>query len=281
MTKHRWLWLMPALLLALAVLGLGWWGHAQLTQAPPLASTTIAEHAASNVTKAPTVTKPVNLSEADTATFVQAKSQSGELAKRYGIGSLVIPDVDIALPVFNVMTDATLSVGVGRYFPNRTMGEGNNVYAAHNFAGADVLLNRIDRLKNGQRLYLTDYQRTYTYAVVYNRVVEMHEVALLNQTKESRLTLIRCEGPYQTKYRRVVVGRLVSSTNGVTAKPQAAIKQASAVKAPAPVGKVHRGFLATIAAAAMNGKLTWPVWLLVGLWWLLLIGGIWGYRREQ
>lgn len=201
----------------------------------------------------------------DTTTIETAKAQAQAkvLQQQYGMGILSIPAVNINLTIFSVVTNSTLATGVARYFPDRVMGQGNNVYAAHNLSGADILLSRIGELKTHALIQQTDFKHVFSYRVVYNRVVKKTEVAVLKQTDERRITLIRCEGPYHTAYRRVVIARLAKVT-----KYTAHLTQAQPLLTRTQ--QVGAGLLAW-------QTMKWPLVLLLGLFIVLLAVSFHGY----
>lgn len=259
--RKRFLWLLPALVVLLVVIGGLAFGWHELNRDAVIDQTAIKARSSVNVKK----TGSSKISDTNAQDFVKVQAKATQLQYQYGIGALIIPSVNIQLPVFSVMNDSTLSVGVARYFKNRQLGVGNNVYAAHNFMGADVLLKRISELKSGDKIYLSDFKHVYTYQVSYNRVVEMHEVSLLKQTTERRITLIRCEGPYHTHYRRVVVARMVATDrdrdivqNSVT----------SVQKRVAPQ------WLLEIVAALSTGHVTMTLWIAIAVFWVALVLGL-------
>ena len=71
---------------------------------------------------------------------------------------------------------------------------------AHNIYEQDVLLHRIKFLKNGDKIYTTDFKDVYVYTVSLNKVVEETEVSYIAKNKPGaapKITLLRCEGQYR------------------------------------------------------------------------------------
>lgn len=204
----RWFW-SPLLLLVLTAAAV-WLGGFVITQDVPLNSARWRDQAAANAAKR--ANHHVRINDVDTATLARAQGHSSALQRQYGMGELRIPATHTDLTIYSVVNNYTLSTGVARYFPDRKMGQGNNVYAAHNLVGADILLNRTANLRKGDAITQTDFHHVYHYRVVYNRVIRETETPVLNQTSEQRITLIHCEGPLNTPFRRVVIGRLSKVT---------------------------------------------------------------------
>ncbi|WP_225049288.1 class A sortase [Lacticaseibacillus kribbianus] len=268
---RRWLWFLPAaLLLAAAVLagGLVW---RNLERAPALDGQAMRANAA-RVAKAGAPTQRTPISEVDAKTYVAAQTQAASLQRQSGYAALIIPSVDITLPVFGRMSNATLSAGVARYFTDRPLGEGNNVFAAHNFHQDKVLLGAINRLKKGAAVYLSDGRRVFTYHVVDNRVVKQTETAVLAQTQEDRVTLIRCEGPIGTAYRRVVVARRAATTAAAATRVR---RQVAAPPSQPQRWLRARPWYGAFALLFLGGRVTGWLWGLLGAFvFLMLLGGV-------
>lgn len=258
----RWLkYFWPPLLLLIIVLGgvgAAWYA---VSRDIPVDDASWSKQAASNTNRI--LNRPVAIRDTTTVETANAQAQAKVLQQQYGMGILRIPAVNINLTIFSVVTNATLATGVARYFPDRVMGQGNNVYAAHNLSGAGILLSRIGELKTHALIQQTDFKHVYSYRMVYNRVVKKNEVAVLKQTDERRITLIRCEGPYHTAYRRVVIARLAKVTK-YTAQPT----QAQPLLTRAQ--QVGAGLLAW-------QTMKWPLTLVVGFFIALLAISFHGY----
>lgn len=185
--KHfiRWFW-SPLLLLLLTAAAV-WLGGLIITQDVPITVQQWQAQAAINAHKQAGHYTKIN--DVDTATLAHAQAHASALQRRYGMGELRIPAIKTDLTIYSVVNNATLSTGVARYFPDRRMGSGNNVYASHNLVGADILLNRTKDLHHGDEIAQTDFQHVYHYRVVYNRVIRETETTVLNQTSERRITL--------------------------------------------------------------------------------------------
>lgn len=204
----RWFW-SPLLLLSLTA-GAVYLGGFIITQDVPITSAQWRSNAATNAQKR--LAKRAQIKDIDTATLARAQAHTSVLQREYGMGELLIPAAHTDLTIYSVVNNETLATGAARYFPDRKMGEGNNVYAAHHLVSTSILLNGIDGLHNGDTIMQTDFHKVYHYRVVYNRVVKETETTVLNQTSEQRITLIHCAGPLGTSFRRVVIGRLSKIT---------------------------------------------------------------------
>lgn len=270
--RKRWLWFLPATLMLVAILTAGALVWRNLATPPALDVQAMQANA-----QAKAAHGQANISEVSAKTYVQAQTQAAQLQRQSGYAALVIPSVGIKLPVFAQMTNLTLAAGVARYFPDRPLGVGNNVFAAHNFhGGGEVLLTALNRVKTGAAVYLTDSRHVYTYHVIDNRVVKETKIQVLAETKEDRVTLIRCEGPIGTQYRRVVVARRVTTTKAAATKVHQRVAAASGLSQ----WLVRQPWYSAFALLFLNGRITGWLWgLLVAFVVLMLLGGV-GFVRQ-
>lgn len=145
--------------------------------------------------------------------YATAKSMIQQTTNNWGVGKLIIPEVGLDLPVLAGISNQNLLSGAATYRLEQQLGKGNYVLLAHSIYGKDVLLHRIQYLKEGNLVYVTDFQDVYVYEVSLNKVIEETEVSYIEQNTEgdaAKLSLLRCEGDVGTIYRRLVQGNLKS-----------------------------------------------------------------------
>lgn len=186
-----------------------WWAYQSYTVFLSQPKTTITSSQVKRVKHSTTTAKETHekIEDADTKTLAQARLNQTKLNNTMLAGQLLIPKVGINLPIYQTPTQLTLSAGTAEYFPDRKLTSANTVLAAHNFDGAPVLLQAIERLRSGDKIITTDYQNVYVYRVLSNQLVDEHKVDVLDLPSTGRnLTLIRCEGGEGTAIRRVVTG---------------------------------------------------------------------------
>ena len=207
------------------------------------------------------------IAEADLTTLLTARPQT-ELVASAGVGRVAIPTVDISLPIFNQINDSTLSLGTVLYFPERRLGQGNTVLASHHYLGGEGLLNALNRVKKGDEILVSDLTTVWVYRVAANQVVNQDQVSVLANTGDARVTLIRCEGPRGTDYRRVVTSLTTNSAKslGITASKLPA-------KDDGPLAFVAAALARTISHHQLDGWL----WLLLAINLAVLIGCGAGY----
>ena len=145
--------------------------------------------------------------------YSDAMSRTFDTVNDWGIGKLLLPDVDIDLPILAGLANINLMTGGATYRMDQRLGQGNYVLLAHSVYGNDtVLFQPLARTQIGQRIYATDFMNVYTYEVIFNQVVVDTQVEFLEDIEEGEvplITLMRCEGGIGTIHRRVVQGELV------------------------------------------------------------------------
>jgi LPXTG-site transpeptidase (sortase) family protein len=123
---------------------------------------------------------------------------------------ILAPKIQLDYVVVEGISSRAMMLGPGHMKQTALPGEpGNAVITAHR----DTFFRHINELSKGDEIFVQRDGRSYRFAVTGKRVVEPTEVSVLDQTEDSRLTLITC---YPTYYigpapqRLVVFARLVS-----------------------------------------------------------------------
>lgn len=141
------------------------------------------------------------------------KSMANNTAQTLGV--LAIPSVKMRLPILKGLSDAALSSGGGTMRPDQKMGQGNYPLAGHYMTNKGILFSPIERAQIGQKVYLTDLKKVYTYKIYYKKVVNPYAVWLVNNTKKKMVTLITCANGGINRW--AIRGKLVK-TQKATAK---------------------------------------------------------------
>lgn len=109
------------------------------------------------------------------------------------IGSIVIPSVEMQLPILKGVGNEALAVGAGTMKPEQVMGQGNYSLAGHYFENKDILFSPLYHAKLGDKVYLTDLQAIYEYEINVIKVIEATDVHVIEDVADSKLlTLITC-----------------------------------------------------------------------------------------
>ncbi|MGM0213615.1 class C sortase [Enterococcus sp. AZ109] len=152
------------------------------------------------------------IASVNVADYAKAKNMLKDTTNQWGVGKLVIPNVDINLPILAGLANQNLLTGAATYQVNQQLGKSNYVLLAHNIFDQDLLLHRIQNLKIKDIIYATDFKDIYQYEVTVNKIIQDTEISYIEETSSNQtpiITLLRCEGDIGTIYRRVVQGELV------------------------------------------------------------------------
>lgn len=271
-------WFIWPALLMLASIALVAAGYHHLLQAPATvipAGEAAAQQANLADSQAVSSHHRSQIAEADLTTLLTARPQTERLVASAGVGRVAIPEVGISLPIFNQINDNTLSLGTALYFPERKLGQGNTVLASHHYLGGEGLLNALNQVKKGDEILVSDLTSVWVYQVAANQVVNQDQVSVLADTGDARVTLIRCEGPRGTDYRRVVTGLLTRRTNLTTnsAKRLGITAGKRPAKDDGPMAFVAAALARTISRHQLDGWL----WLMLAINLAVLIGCGAGY----
>lgn len=109
------------------------------------------------------------------------------------IGSIVVPSVDMEVPILKGVSNSALAVGAGTMKPDQKLGVGNYALAAHYFEGRDVLFGPLYNAKLGDTIYLTDLDQVYEYRINHKETIAATDVHVINDVPgQTKLTLITC-----------------------------------------------------------------------------------------
>ncbi|SJZ97720.1 sortase A [Pilibacter termitis] len=112
------------------------------------------------------------------------------------IGEIVIPELDIRLPIFKGVSNTALLYGAGTLKEDQEMGKGNYALASHRVDDPTLLFSPLQRAENGQLVYLTDLQKIYEYKIFsVERVTPDHSEVLDDVPGKKLVTLVTCNDP--------------------------------------------------------------------------------------
>lgn len=146
-------------------------------------------------------------------------------AKVQSIGEIAIPSVEINLTIAKGVSDLNMSVGAGTLRPDQVMGKGNYPLASHysSYGGGKLLFTPLLKVKNGDKVYLTDLKNVYVYETYWIDIVTPDRVDLVeNVPGENIVTLITCSDG-SASHRLIVRARL-STVYAVADAPDEAIE---------------------------------------------------------
>lgn len=98
--------------------------------------------------------------------------------KKYIIGQLTIPSINVNVVVFNGLNEDKLLKGISTMKPNQIMGEGNYALAGH-YGIKNELFANLDKMQKGDLIYLTDKQTIYIYEMYEKEVVSPEKTSMI------------------------------------------------------------------------------------------------------
>lgn len=109
------------------------------------------------------------------------------------LGYVVVPEVDLALPItkgINKTEDNMLFSAVTN-LQGQQMGKGNFVLSSHRLGTSQSLLfSPLHNVVTGDKVYITDTQKTYEYTVYKTFLFESSEVNTLKEIKDYNITTL-------------------------------------------------------------------------------------------
>ncbi len=133
----------------------------------------------------------------DAPTTTKASFNASEILKQLTVlGYIEIPSQNLKYPITEGQEEINFKVGVGHKPGSAAIGElGNCFLGAHRGGIYGTMFKNIDKLKNGDKVILTDMNGTkYTYVVYDMFHVNANETWVIDDTKEGAVvSLMSCE----------------------------------------------------------------------------------------
>lgn len=126
------------------------------------------------------------------------------------IGLILVPDIDLELPILYGLDADNLAVGAGTMRPTQQMGKGNYALAGHYTQSPTSLFGPLHEIETGMHVYVTDLTDTYEYVVTSLETVPPTRIDVLDDTTEATITLVTCT--FDATERLIVKGRLANKT---------------------------------------------------------------------
>lgn len=125
-----------------------------------------------------------------------------------GIGSIVIPSISLALPIYKGFSGNNQYLGACTGWEDQVMGSGNYVLYGHNGIEG-YLFSHLKDVALGDAIYTTDGKNVYYWKAAKTLIVDQSEVGYVTSTpREAELTLVTCHGGDGTIQRFVAIGKL-------------------------------------------------------------------------
>ncbi|QPS30796.1 class A sortase [Clostridium perfringens] len=150
-----------------------------------------------------------NVKEIDSKSVFMEQYKNKELP---AIGGIAIPSEGINLSIFKGLSNEALIYGAGTMSKNQVMGKGNYSLASHHTKNPELLFAPLEKVKVGEKIYLTDLENIYVYDITSNQKVSPDSVHVLDEIPGKNIvTLVTC-GESEGITRIVVQGDLISIT---------------------------------------------------------------------
>lgn len=135
---------------------------------------------------------------------VQLKANRTKMEK---VGTLEIPSVNLALPIFNSLTNLELARGACVMEPEMRMGKGNYALAGHYLTSNGALFSPIAKIKKNDLIYVKSDHHEYVYKAYLNKKIPPTDTKVIKPTKKKIITLITCADGGSNRY--LVRGHLI------------------------------------------------------------------------
>lgn len=139
----------------------------------------------------------------------ESKTQK-QLKSQKVLGIIKIDKLDIKYPVVEGVKANNLRIGIGHIPGTSGPGKpGNCVLAGHRNYTFGRFFNRLDELKEGDMISISDKKAEYRYKINKKFVVKPDDLSVLKGVKDEKvLTLITCTPIYIASHRLIVQARL-------------------------------------------------------------------------
>lgn len=105
-------------------------------------------------------------------------------------GRIIIPKVEIALPLFPGLSNEQLLIGAGILFPERRVEDQNVVIVGHHLGRSNLLFGKLMKVKVGDNIYLERQNKLYQYRVSEAKKIQQTELKVLEEGTKAEITLI-------------------------------------------------------------------------------------------
>ena len=134
--------------------------------------------------------------------------------REFVIGTILIPDLDINLPIMKGLSRANLMAGAATMKPDQSFGMGNFTLAGHYMKNKDLLFGSLMDIQIGDKVYISDGETIYEYNIYDTVVVPDTAMEMLSNEKsdekgKSIISLMTCYFSSKTGKRFFALGELV------------------------------------------------------------------------
>lgn len=126
------------------------------------------------------------------------------------MGLLHIPRLRVTEPIFNGVTNAQFNIGVGQWPGSPNPGTNGNIVIGGHRTSAKRPFANIDKLKDGDEMFLYRDGKKYRYVVSKSLIVKKTAIWIINPTSTPTLTLFSCHPKGKTSHRYIIRAAFVS-----------------------------------------------------------------------
>jgi sortase A len=156
---------------------------------------TTTSSVATTATTATTVALPVP---------IPVPPDSGSEEPIIEVGSIEIPDLDVAETMYEGIRLTTLDRGPGHWPGTAMPGEVGNVVIAGHRVSHSKPFRKVDQLEAGDEIIFNTDAGRFVYTVVSQEIVQPNALWIVDQTPEKTATIFACHPPGSTRERIVV-----------------------------------------------------------------------------
>jgi len=110
------------------------------------------------------------------------------------IGELIVPSVEIRLPILQGTSNVNVSLGAGTMEPDLVMGQGNFSLASHWHPNPRITFGSLDQIRAGDLIILRDADYLYIYETfIYDYIINPYRVDITDYVEgKIYVTLMTC-----------------------------------------------------------------------------------------
>ena len=146
---------------------------------------------------------------ATSAPAVRAPSAVAKPIKLVKVGTLRIPRLRLTQPIYKGITMYVFDRGMGQWPGTAAPGKVGNMVIGGHRTGGSMPLYYIDKLKRGDKIFVTAKGKTHKYKVTGARIVSPKAVWITKQSRAKTLTLFACHPLHSIAKRWIVSAVLV------------------------------------------------------------------------
>lgn len=137
-----------------------------------------------------------------------------EIDKNLIIGTLIIPDLDMNLPIMRGLTDSNLMIGAATMKADQTFGQGNYTLAGHYTKNKDLLFGSLMDIELENKVYISDGESIFEYEIYDTLVALDTEIEILSDERSKDVgkpivSLMTCYFSSSTGKRFFALGKLI------------------------------------------------------------------------